>query len=373
MCPLSKIFLGILQFIFYPFSLIYQFLFWWKKISISPKKLPVHLTISIGNLSLGGTGKTPFTLSLSRLILEKAEAWTGQKVQVWIVSRGYGGSLSQIGGEVENNTDPRESGDEPLLLKRNLPSVRVLVGKNRWENFLKIWKKSENLPRDPNQIPNQSKEILDIAILDDGFQHFAIARDLDIVLVDSQVLLGSGFTLPIGKLREKITALQRADVLVLTRAPEALDPRTQKWVQNVRNRFPSLKIFTGTESPVGVRILGNNGGWEEWGLDRLHGKSLFAFAGLGRPDPFFQSLKNLEPRTISTKAFPDHHYYSDADIQDLIRKSKDFDYLICTEKDCVKFREDQIQELRGQLGYLPIQIKIWEDRDWVEFWKNVLG
>jgi tetraacyldisaccharide 4'-kinase len=344
----------LLRILFYPISLLYQFIFYLNRIIKTPHRLPVTLTISIGNLSVGGTGKTPFTLHLAKLIPQ-----IQSDIRITILTRGYGGAWSKSGGEVEINSLPENTGDEPLLLKRNLPYVDVLVGRNRILSFYRKFPPAE---------PFDKKHIV---LLDDGFQHFSIERDIDIVLIDGQKLLGNGNTIPIGRLREKFASISRADVVVFTKIKPGLSNlKLQQLETKIKKSYPNCKIFHAIEKKTEFKLIQENGEMVSKDLNFLNGKKVFAFTGLGNPEPFFNSIKELVGGTIETRSYPDHFSYPNSALQKLFLRPED--YLVCTEKDAVKFSIEKMKLFQGRLVYLRIESEIIETSAWYEFWNSAL-
>jgi tetraacyldisaccharide 4'-kinase len=240
--------------------------------------------ISIGNISVGGTGKTPFVIALGKLLKHRGIAFD-------ILSRGYGRSSTEITA-VDPNGSPAQFGDEPLLLARKL-QVPVIVGADRYQAGLLAEKQFSSR----------------LHLLDDGFQHRRLHRDFDIVLLPAADYSGS--LLPIGRLREPISALRRADAIAL---PAPLNhPFDAKRVWTVRRQLE-------LSNPAG---------------------KLIAFCGIGRPQQFFDGLKDGLKSTGQTLAseitFSDHHSYSQPDIDRLLalKKQTSADGFITTEKDAI--------------------------------------
>jgi tetraacyldisaccharide 4'-kinase len=244
--------------------------------------------ISIGNISVGGTGKTPFVIALGELLKQRDIAFD-------ILSRGYGRSSTEI-AVVDPHGSPSQFGDEPLLLTRKL-QVPVIVGANRYQAGLLAEKKFSSK----------------LHLLDDGFQHRRLHRDFDIVLLPAADYSGS--LLPIGRLREPISALGRADAVALP------DPLSQ---------IPNAKRIWQVRRQL---ELSNPGG------------NLIAFCGIGRPQQFFASikdglkdgLKSAGQTLASEVAFRDHHSYSQPDIDRLLalKKQTSANGFITTEKDAI--------------------------------------
>lgn len=255
-----------------PLTIAYEFIVNWKNSvydsgSAKPKRLK-GTVISVGNLTTGGTGKTPMVLWLAERFLSKGKS-------VAILSRGYKGS----GG----------TSDEIELLKRRLQGrVRFGVGADRYRTGLNL----------------ESQERVDVFLLDDGFQHRKLARDLDILMLDGSRKLENEWLLPSGSLREPISACRRADLLVVSRkfdrVPiEAEDAHIQR-------------IFYAQTRLLGFRRLGADG--ELKYVSEIGDGPVFAFCGIGNPDAFFADLVLWHVELAGEKRFRDHQAYSDADV-----------------------------------------------------------
>jgi tetraacyldisaccharide 4'-kinase len=261
--------------------------------------------ISVGNLTLGGTGKTP--------CVEWLANWCrSHDLRVAILSRGYGTE----GGR----------NDEALVLEENCPDVPHLQGADR-----------------PALATIAVEELeSEILILDDGFQHRRLGRDLDIVLVDATCPWGHGWLFPRGLLREPASSLGRADVVLLTRcdmtSPEALS----RLHEEVRRHAPGTPITECEHRPTawvnGARTAP---------LGAFAGRPVAAFCGLGNPDAFRRTLVSLGAEPIAWRTYPDHHAYSAADVEDLRQWARALppDAVIATtQKDLVKIRLDRLGE-----------------------------
>lgn len=271
-------------------------------------------TFCVGNLTLGGTGKTPLVEEICRLLLDLGH-------RPAIVSRGYGGkrgkgTLIASEGRGLVLADPAQCGDEPYLLARHLPQVPVVVGVNRVE------------------AARVAVERLGATclVMDDGFQHLRLARDADIVVLDAQNPFGNGSVLPRGMLREPPQALQDADLVVLTRA-NGMD-KTQR-AALMGPYCPGVPVLAAAHQHKGLRE------WPE-GPERdvcaLSGRKILAFAGIGKPEAFFADLERLGANLVESAAFPDHHAYARADLDVLLKRARlaNADLLVTTEKDAVR-------------------------------------
>ncbi len=280
---------------------------------LKAKRLPAPV-VSVGNLTVGGTGKTPMVALLARLFQER-----GQRVA--ILSRGYGGNLhgvTRLSDGSQIGFRPPQVGEEAYWLARALPGVGVYTGASRYEAGRAAWK--EHKP--------------DLFLLDDGFQHFQLRRDLDIVLLDAASPFGNGFLLPRGPLREPVSALAAADLLILTRYEE----RHQAQLQTLRKTFPEKTVLTAAISPVAARSYP---GGEEHSPEDLKGQALFAFAGLARPQVFSRTLNELAVDLKGSRAFPDHHSFTYNDLIMLVREARAYEAtaLITTGKDWARLGE----------------------------------
>jgi tetraacyldisaccharide 4'-kinase len=273
--------------------------------------------ISIGNLSAGGTGKTPLTLFLAEGL--EAAGWTNT-----VLSRGYGGRRDVDPMSVEADSDPRQTGDEPLLMARRLGPHRVVVGRQRHAAALRA------LAQRPG---------LHCLLLDDGFQHRALHRDLDLLVLDGVRLWGDGRMLPLGHLREPMDSARRAQALVVTRAARV----------PARGRVEAWWARHGSGGPI-FWVDFTLGGLRHWPSGEpapsLEGPA-FAWCGLGHPEAFYADLLVAGHRWIGSRSFPDHGGPSPADLRRLQAQARTEGarWLVCTEKDAVKLGPDHARVL----------------------------
>jgi tetraacyldisaccharide 4'-kinase len=262
-----------LRILLWPFSVVYggvaRLRAWWYTSGVLAQKRLDAAVISVGNLTVGGTGKTPMVLWL-------AEKFLAQGKRVAILTRGYRGA----GG----------TSDEVALLKDRLQGRVVFgVGRDRYAQGQRL-----------------EAQGIDIFLLDDGFQHLRLARDLDIIMIDGMRDLEDEWLLPAGRLREPRSALRRADFCVFTRmdADEELAARG----------LPQ-SIFYAKTHLAGFRRLGADGGLQF--LSEIAAGPYFAFCGIGNPLAFFHDLRHWGARLAGTRAFRDHHAYTQADVHEL--------------------------------------------------------
>jgi tetraacyldisaccharide 4'-kinase len=278
--------------------------------------------VSVGNLTVGGTGKTPMVLWL-------AEKFLSEGKRVGILSRGYRGT--------------GETSDEIELLKSKLGDRVVFgVGAKRFAAGRKI----------------EAEHPVDLFLLDDGFQHLALARDLDIVLVDSARPLHQEWVLPAGRLREPMSAVARAGVVVFTRVEQTA--RAAPGMQN----FPELPSFSGSTHLIGFRLLA---GSQEIFRAAALPQPVFAFCGIANPDAFLADLARWGVELAGRKTFRDHHRYSEEDGREIekLANSRGAKALVTTEKD--------MQNLRGVNFTLPAYCCAtrMEILDEAQFWKVI--
>ena len=293
--------------------------------------------ISVGNLTMGGTGKTPMVVWLANLFSKEG-------YRVGIVSRGYGGLDSSrviVVSDGDNIlAEQSVSGDEPLMLARRLQDIPVLCSSKRAEAAKAAVEKFK----------------CNALILDDGFQHRYLARDLDIVMLDSRNPFGSGKLFPRGTLREKSAALARAQVLVLSRFDQSED--AEKNCHNLRRQWPNKAVITATHRPVRIFSAVDHG---ERPLTSLTELRLAAFAGIARPNDFFQSVQNLGARLVYTAALPDHYPLTSELLASLVREASNVspELWLTTEKDWVRLPQVLPQDM--ELWVMAMEIDL--DRD----------
>jgi tetraacyldisaccharide 4'-kinase len=271
--------------------------------------------ISVGNLTFGGTGKTPTAVALARELVRM-----GRRPAV--LTRGY--KRLDDRQAVVVGPDPRQTaaevGDEPLEMARRLPGVPVIVDADRVRGGAEA-----------------QRQGADVVVLDDGFQHLRLERDLDLVLVDAGDPWGGGRMPPLGRLREPLTALARADAVLITKVPAQWRPVVAE-IESVLDRVaPRLQVFVSRMRPSRVHVPGV--GWRE--PEVLSGQRVMAFAALGRPGGFAATLAEAGAEVAATRWFPDHHTLTEQELSELIdRATAASAVLVTTAKDAVKLRPD---------------------------------
>jgi tetraacyldisaccharide 4'-kinase len=270
--------------------------------------------VSIGNLSVGGTGKTPLVAYVAQRLVERG--WRPS-----ILTRGYrrgpGPRLVAIAPRAGRSANPQEVGDEVAWLAAALPDVPIVVARDRYQ---------------AGRLAEHHFNV-QIHLLDDGFQHWALHRDVDILALDTTRPLAGEALLPLGRLREPPPALRRAHVAVLTRV-EVGDAGSLE--ANVRAIHPQIKIFHGAVRLSGLASIGPDRR-RNLPPDALAGKPVLAFCGIGNPEAFFADLQLWGFSVIARESFRDHHRYGRSEVARLVQRARAAGAaaLLTTEKDAI--------------------------------------
>jgi tetraacyldisaccharide 4'-kinase len=302
--------------------------------------------ISVGNLTTGGTGKTPLVEWVCKVVARE----TGKKICV--LTRGYGRPNPQsqvvVSDGIKILASVLESGDEPYLLAQKLSGAAAVISN------------PDRLAAGNWAMKNLSSEVF---VLDDGFQHLQLARDLDIVTIDATNPWSGGRSLPAGRLREPRTGLARAGCVVITRAEQVEHTAAIKnTVQQLTNTIP---IFLSRMMTSGVRALGKQN------VDKtsLLTQPVAAFCGVGNPESFFNGVRREGFETMLTKSFSDHHRYTQEDVAGLVHDAKvnGAAALLTTAKDAIKLANF---DLGFPCYVLDIEISVDDDGQLVELIRN---
>lgn len=289
-----------------PFSCLYGLFALIHRVCAKPQSVDVPV-ICLGNVTIGGAGKTPCVMALTKLLQY-------QGYQVHILSRGYGGRLKgPVRVDPEAHTD-LDVGDEPLLLSRIAPTW---VAKNRYSGARAA-----------------QADGAKIIVMDDGLQNNELHKDFNILIVDHTLGFGNGALLPSGPLREPVkTAINKAQALFLTG----------------RTLGGSTKLIHQSTYRVTTHLVS----------DKLAHKRLFAFSGIAHPQKFYDSLKDMKIELVGTRDFPDHHHFTHEELQSLVKRAKEESaILVTTEKDWVRLTPPW----RNQILCIRIENRI-EDAD----------
>jgi tetraacyldisaccharide 4'-kinase len=291
--------------------------------------------ISVGNITVGGTGKTPCVIMLAQMLQENG-------FKPAILSRGYGGKSINPVNIVSNGRkillDSEIAGDEPFLIAQELKGIPVITGTKR-------------IITGKTAVNQFGANVL---ICDDAMQHRQIFRNINLVLLDNQSLRGNNHTLPRGMLREPIAGLSRASAFVLTHTDEGQQTSNtiEKLVQN-----ENIPIFMSIHKPKDM-VKGDYS--VQWPISILAGKKVCAFCGIAKPDSFKKTLLAAGAQVLSFDIFPDHHRYNKNELEKIKTRFIDCraDFLISTQKDGTRLQEfpeflTMIYMLRVELEIVP--------------------
>lgn len=321
-------------------------------------KLPCKV-ISLGNITVGGTGKTPTAQRLAAFIRDKG-------YRVVILNRGYrAGWKGQVGVVSDGRKiymTVTEAGDEAYLLAKSLPGVPVIIGRDR-------------------SITGEyavQKLNAEVIILDDAYQHWQLDRDLDIVLIDTINVFGNNFLLPRGTLREPLTNLNRANAFLLTKVDQSTDIARDAIKDTLQKYNAEALIIESTHTPKCFIEI------EEWykgvrpetvPLEAIKERVVFPFSAIGNPSSFEQTITDLGGIIMDSVRYPDHHDYTMAEMQSIMQKAVDnhAEALITTDKDAVKIPSEFIHSERAlPLYVLSIEVRFHEGyEDLMDMIKNV--
>ncbi len=289
----------------------------------SKRCLKIHTAdasvISIGNITAGGTGKTPLVIWLCKILQKKQSKCA-------ILTRGYKTHIQ------------KKLTDEPAILTESCPQSKVIINPNRAEAA-------------DQAVRNFGAKVL---IMDDGFQHRRLSRNLDIVTIDSTCPFGYKKMLPAGSLREPVSSLKRADAVVLTRCDQISKSELNRIEKKLQLINPDLIIAKSIHNPVCAK----SATVEEISVEQLSGKKIFAFCGIGNPNAFLNTIKATGANLASSKIYNDHHHYNDSDINDIHTQAKrsGADLILSTQKDLSRCT---INNTRYEIpfAYLAVEIK----------------
>ena len=285
--------------------------------------------ISVGNITWGGSGKTPMVIELCGFIASKG-------LKPAVLTRGYGrqgkDNLVLQGGA--GGIGVKEAGDEPVLIARSIPQADIIIGSKRYENA----------------IAYEKTNTADIYILDDGFEHWSLQRDLDIVCINAANPFGNGLLIPAGILREKPSALKRAGLIVLTHADMAGDGAVEALKERIfalTGSCPLISQYGG----YGIKRLNLK---DDFDADELKSKKVFALSGIGFARGFLNSLKRAGIKIEGSFKLKDHQKYEPRLLADILKRAGDC-LLICTAKDAVKIDEAADENIGQKIAVLTVK------------------
>lgn len=329
--------------------------FLYEKRILKPQPLGCRVIV-VGNLTVGGTGKTPVVEMLAKALRDRGRS-------VAILSRGYKSKTEPLLKKIwrsishgavpppkvvsDGNTlflDSEEAGDEPYMLARNLPGVKVIVDKNRVKGGYYAIKKYK----------------VDTLILDDGFQYLPLKGWLNILLIDKTNPFGNGKLLPRGILREPIKHLKRASYVFITKSDGIEDPQLMATIQQYQ---PGLPLIECRHYPTSFKALDNS---HSLSLNSMEGKAIAVLSGIASPKSFEQFLEDRGAYIVHKKQFTDHHRFTDYELEAFVKDALDAKagYLLMTEKDAVRLPKNWSPPLPAY--YLRIKIDILKGQDTFE-------
>jgi tetraacyldisaccharide 4'-kinase len=296
--------------------------------------------ISVGNITVGGTGKTPLVVWLCKFLLQK-------EFRCAVLTRGYKTHTKERGTRDEG----RETRiDEPAILAEGCPQAKVIVNPDR------VAAATEAV----------NKFRAKVLIMDDGFQHRRLHRDIDIVTIDATCPFGCGRVLPAGLLREPVTALKRADVAVITRCDQVCETELSETEKKLRQINPDMIIARSVHKPICARFADG----KEIGIEQLKGRKIFAFCGIGNPQAFLDTIKNIRAEAVGSKIYDDHYHYTIEDIADIEEQAGrvEAELILTTQKDWTRIIGDfrfPIADFQSPIpfAYLAIELKFISGED----------
>lgn len=313
------------------------------KIGLRKKKRLDKPVVSVGNLTVGGTGKTPMVQYIAKGLISRG-------MNPAVLSYGYGGSLRGRLGIVSDKSEvlltAKAAGDEPVMLAASMPGVPVLVCRDRARSGRVAVRELG----------------ADVLVLDDGFQVWKLHRNLDIVLANAQNPFDNGRTLPAGRLREPPAALSRAHCVIATGACE---PRSRKELTaRIHAAAPEVPVYFARFKPSGIAPLGDS---SDLGVETIHKKRVLALSSIANPDSFEETVAATGAVIVDKMRFPDHHLYYAEDIESINRHADEraAEIIVTTGKDAVKLDE---QQFAVPIVALTVELKL--DNE-ASFWKLI--
>lgn len=300
--------------------------------------------ISIGNITAGGTGKTPCIAALSEMLLAKGR-------HPAILTRGYKGGLEKKGGIVSDGkkilVSQKEAGDEPYMLAMKLPAVPVIAGRDR-------------------TVSAAAAKALgaDVLLLDDGFQYWKLHRDLDIVLVDATDPFGGGHVIPRGLLREPMDALSRAGLFILTKESQVAKEKADAIRETLASYAPEIPVIASDHTPDTLTPIES---WPEKDTAETP-KKVFLLSGIGNPAAFKKTAEEAGLTVLGETALPDHHAYGASDIEKASAAAAGCgaDAVVVTEKDAVKIKAGALEgKSRIPIWVIGIRMKFSGDGEMI--------
>ena len=284
--------------------------------------------MSVGNITAGGTGKTPLVAWLCNYFAER-------NITTAVLTRGY--KLRDC-----------DLADEPVILAKNCPKAEIIVNADRTAGAKKA-------------ITERNAKLL---IMDDGFQHRKLARDVDIVAVDATEPFGCEKLLPAGFLREPVSSLKRADAVVITRINQTRPGKIDEIKKRILNISPNIVFASAIHKPICARLIKD----KQIAINELAGKRLYAFCGIGNPDAFFQTLAELALNIVAARVYNDHHRYTESDITEICEdgRYKQAEMIITTQKDWIKTALLCGERIDIPIAWLAVEL------EFIQGWQEII-
>ncbi|MDR1483722.1 MAG: tetraacyldisaccharide 4'-kinase [Planctomycetaceae bacterium] len=317
-------------------AIVYGMIVQIRNLLYDKKILKVHKTnipvISVGNITLGGTGKSPLVARLCEYLISR-------NLNPAIISSGYKHN------KAEKSNDNPNVNDEYLELALRLPDVYHCQNRNRVVAIEELL--CFAVGRGVS---------IDVVILDDGMQHRRLHRDLEIVLLDAMLPFGYGYLFPRGLLRESVEGLRRADVILLSRADCVADAVRAEIAGKIREIAPNAIYAEVSHTPEKIIYYGKG----EADVMSIQDKNIFAFCGIGNPNAFLQTLRSISSGQIHLEQYPDHYGYTKEDVIEIAQKANlmKVDVVICTMKDFVKVKQILDADVGGGVVGLFVKVKV---------------
>jgi len=342
-----------------PFSFIYQIVMWVRNWLYDTAVFPVYEfsvpVISVGNIMVGGTGKTPHVEYLVRLLKDR--------YGVAVLSRGYKGKTKGF-RIADDHTTVEEIGDEPWQIHQKFPGIKVIVDENRVRALRKI---------------EEEMEDVQVVIMDDAFQHRSVKAGLSLLLIEYDFPLYKEFYLPAGRMRESRHEKKRADIVLFTKCPEQLRPIEERIRVKHFSPFPYQSVFftkITNGDPLPLFPDKAAGDVDMQALKEEH-ITVVAVTGIANPGPFYRYLQKFTGR-VRTISFPDHHAFREKDMAKIAelfdRDHPDKNLVLTTEKDAVRLSvlpAAWVPEA-GKWYYIPVEVAVLRESERKDFENKIL-
>lgn len=329
-----------------PLSWIYgsivRFRNWLFDIGVKKSKSFALPVISVGNITVGGSGKTPHVEYLVRLLQDK--------VKIAVLSRGY---KRKSRGYVlaEEDTEMKEIGDEPFQMHQKFPGIYVAVDAKRVRGIQHL------------QDDEETKDV-EVILLDDAFQHRYVKPGINILLVDYHRLIIYDKILPAGRLREPLSGKNRADIVIVTKCPKDLKPMEFRVLTKAMNLYPFQKLYftcINYDKPIGIFNE------QQLDLELLKDKNVMLLTGIASPKQMEHDLTPMV-KTLTSVSFGDHHHFKSKDIDrinEIFESMPEPRLIITTEKDAVRLRDSEglYEIVKDNLYALPIKVSFMQDQE----------